>query len=56
MNDKFEATFVVDLPPEAVWTALARRDRTDHTRTLSEDSATQVWLPGWEATCDVIES
>ena len=34
MNDKFEATFAVDLPPAAVWSALARRDKTDPQRTL----------------------
>ena len=40
MSDDFEATFVVDLAPEAVWRALTER-------TIEADGATRYVLPGF---------
>jgi hypothetical protein len=58
MKDKFEATLRVDLAPDAVWDAVARRDLKTPEMTRPTDAAagTQVWLPGFDSTAEVLES
>jgi len=55
MKDEFVATFTVEVAPDDVWPALARR--TDDRGQSAIDSApgTQVWLPGWEMTGEILE-
>jgi uncharacterized protein YndB with AHSA1/START domain len=45
MEDRFEATFVVELPIDAVWEALARGEQPDG----------RFWLPGFEAPGERLE-
>ena len=55
MKDEFRATFSVEIAPERVWPELAR-DTQDHGRSAIESApGTQVWLPGWEMTGEVLK-
>src|SRR5262249_35088738 len=57
-RDMFEATFKVDIAPDAAWAAIARRDLAEHEKTRDADAPlhSQVWLPGWDGTAEVLES
>jgi uncharacterized protein YndB with AHSA1/START domain len=56
MKDEFVATFTVEIAPDDVWPALARRT-DDHTQSATDSPpGTQVWLPGWEMTGEVLEA
>jgi uncharacterized protein YndB with AHSA1/START domain len=55
MKDEFRTTFTVEVGPEEVWPAVARNP-ADHRRSaVDSPPGTQVWLPGWEMTGEVLE-
>ena len=55
MKDEFRKRFSVEVAPEEVWPALARKT-DDHGQSASDSPpGTQVWLPGWEMTGEVLE-
>jgi hypothetical protein len=57
MKDKFEATFTVDIAPDAAWTAIAQRDLADHDTTRAESPTSgQLWLPGFDGTAELLEA
>jgi hypothetical protein len=56
MKDEFRATFTVEIAPDEAWAALARKT-DDHAQTaIDSPPGTQVWLPGWEMTGEVLQA
>jgi hypothetical protein len=54
MDDRFEATFVVEVSPPAVWQAMTQS--ADAPEERRSDSSSFLWFPGFESRMEVIES
>ena len=55
MKDEFKATFTVEIAPDEAWPALARKTDDQRQSAIESPPGTQVWLPGWEMTGEVLE-
>jgi uncharacterized protein YndB with AHSA1/START domain len=55
-KDEFRATFTVELSPAEVWAALARKTEDRGASAIDSPPGTQVWLPGWEMTAEVLSA
>ena len=55
MKDEFRATFSVTIAPERVWPELARSTDDQGGSAIESAPGTQVWLPGWEMTAEVLK-
>jgi uncharacterized protein YndB with AHSA1/START domain len=55
MKDEFRTTFSVSIEPDRVWPELARRPEDHGQSAIESEPGTQVWLPGWEMTAEVLK-
>jgi hypothetical protein len=55
MKDEFRATFSVSIAPARVWPELARSPEDHGQSAVESGPGTQVWLPGWEMTAEVLK-
>jgi hypothetical protein len=55
MKDGFKATFSVEVAPEEVWPALARKTEDPGQSAIDSPIGTQVWLPGYEMTGELLD-
>jgi hypothetical protein len=55
MKDEFKATFSIEVAPDEVWPALARKPDDPSQSAIESPPGAQVWLPGFEMTGEVLE-
>jgi uncharacterized protein YndB with AHSA1/START domain len=55
VKDEFRATFSIDAAPDEVWEAFARKPEDHSQSAIDSPLGTQVWLPGWEMTGELLD-
>jgi hypothetical protein len=55
-NDAFTTVFTVSIAPEEAWPKIARKVGDKAESAADAAPGTQVWLPGWEMTGEVLEA
>jgi hypothetical protein len=55
-DDAFKATFTIEIAPGKAWPLIARRVDDKKQSAVESAAGTQVFLPGWEMTGEVLET